>query len=178
VTPCAALALSGPGMPPIFPYDPLEAAHRAATHPRVLAVAMALSVASEPWALILVALAAYAWLEREVRAVLRAVLPLSIALALGLGIVAAAARIGVAGGWGVRAVPSGHALWGATFAAYTLRYYGRRWGAAAAVLPLAGGAARIWLGSNGVPSVAAGWVIGGLLGALACWAGARLDKPA
>jgi membrane-associated phospholipid phosphatase len=161
-------------MPPLFAHDPLDALQRATPPVWLLAAATALSVACEFWVLALVALAAFAWLERDVPAVLRVFLPLALSLALGIGIVAVGARLGGLAGWGVRAVPSGHALWGATFAAYALRVYGARVGAVAALLPLAGGASRIYLGSNGVPSVAAGWVIGAAVGLLAFEVRARL----
>jgi membrane-associated phospholipid phosphatase len=161
-------------MPPLFAHDPLDAVQRAARPTWLLAVATALSVACEYWVLALLALAAYAWLERDVPAVLKAFLPLALALTVGVGLVAIGARAGVIAGWGVRAVPSGHALWGATFALYTLRVYGVRLGLLAALLPVAGGVSRIVLGSNGVPSVLAGWVIGALLGALTYEIAARV----
>jgi membrane-associated phospholipid phosphatase len=157
-------------MPPLYAHDPLGALQRAAPPFWLLAPATALSVACEFWVLSLVALAAYAWLERDVPSVLRVFLPLAASLALGIAIVALGARLGV------RAVPSGHALWGATFAAYTLRVYGLRVGLIAALLPLAGGVSRIYLGSNGVPSVAAGWVIGALVGLLTFEVGVRLAR--
>jgi membrane-associated phospholipid phosphatase len=152
----------------------LDALQRAAPPVWLLAVATALSVACEYWVLALVALAVFAWLERDVPAVLRAFLPLAASLAVGIGIVALGSRLGGLAGWGVRAVPSGHALWGATFAAYALRLYGARVGIVAALLPLAGGASRIYLGSNGVPSVAAGWVIGAAVGLLTFEVGSRM----
>ena len=167
MNPCAALALSeGFGMPPLYAHDPLDALQRATPPVWLLAPATALSVACEFWVLALVALAAFAWLERDVPSVLRVFVPLAGSLAVGIGIVALGSRLGGLAGWGVRAVPSGHALWGATFAAYALRVYGARVGVVAALLPLAGGASRIYLGSNGVPSVAAGWIIGAVIGVL------------
>jgi len=161
-------------MPPLFAHDPLDAVQRAAQRGWMLAPATALSVACEYWVLALVALAAYAWLESDVPSALKAFLPMALALAVGVGVVAVGARLGVAAGWGVRAVPSGHALWGATFAAYTLRIYGVRHGLPAALLAFAGGASRIYLGSNGVPSVLAGWVMGALVGAVTFELTARL----
>src|SRR5512140_1011574 len=151
-------------MPPLFAHDPLDALQRGAHPGWLLAPATALSVACEHWVLALLALALYAWLERDVPAVLRTFAPLALALVVGVALVAAGARAGVLAGWGVRAIPSGHALWGATFAVYTFRVYGLKTGLLAALLPLTGGAARIYLGSNGVPSVGAGWVIGALIG--------------
>ena len=163
-------------MPPLFAHDPLDAVQRTARPGWWLAPATALSVACEHWVLALVALALYAWLEGEVGAVLKAWLPLALALLLGVALVAACGRIGRVAGWGVRAVPSGHALWAATFAAYTARLYGPRWGVAAAGLALAGGGARIALGSNGLPSVGAGWLVGALLGLAAFEVAARLTR--
>jgi membrane-associated phospholipid phosphatase len=161
-------------MPPLFAHDPLDAVQGAGRHGWLLAPATALSVACEHWALALVALALYAWLERDVPSVLKAFLPFALALLAGVALVALSRRAGALGGWGVRAVPSGHALWGATFAAYTLRLYGARWGLAAAALALAGGVSRIYLGSNGLPSVGAGWGVGALLGVAAFELAARL----
>jgi len=152
-------------MPPLFAHDPLDAVQRAAHPGWWLAPATALSVACEHWVVALVALAAYAWLERDIPSALKAFLPILLALGVGVAIVAVCGRAGSWAGWGVRIIPSGHALWGATFAAYTLRVYGRRWGLLASALPLAGGVARIHLGSNGIPSVAAGWIVGALVGA-------------
>jgi membrane-associated phospholipid phosphatase len=160
-------------MPPLFAHDPLDAVQRAGPG-WLLAPATALSVACEYWVVALLALAVYAWLELDVPATLKACAPLLLALAVGVGVVAAGARVGVAAGWGVRAVPSGHALWGATFAAYTLWVYGRRVGWPVALVAFAGGVSRIYLGSNGVPSVLAGWVIGGLIGSAAFGLSARL----
>jgi membrane-associated phospholipid phosphatase len=84
------------------------------------------------------------------------------------------ARGGAWAGWGVRAVPSGHALWAATFASYAARLYGRRVGGLAALLPLAGGLARIALGANGIPSVTAGWLLGAGIGLAAYEVAARV----
>ena len=161
-------------MPPLFAHDPLDAVQHAAHRGWLLAPATALSVACEYWVLALLAVAAYAWLEQDVRSVLRAFVPLGLALALGVAIVALGGRAGVLAGWGVRAVPSAHALWGATFAAYTLRVYGVRPGLVAMLLPVLGGISRIYLGSNGIPSVVAGWVIGALVGVLAFEVGRRV----
>ncbi|MGB8933003.1 MAG: phosphatase PAP2 family protein [Anaeromyxobacteraceae bacterium] len=177
MTPYAAFALSSlAGMPPLFAHDPLDAVQRA-THPGWwLALATALSVACEHWVLALLALATYAWMERDVASVLRTFVPLALALGVGIVIVATFGRIGALAGWGVRGVPSGHALWGATFAAYTVMVYRTRWAYLAIALPLAGGLGRIYLGSNGIPSVAAGWGVGALLGAAAFEIAARLTR--
>lgn len=151
-------------MPPLFAHDPLDAVQGAGRQGWLLAPATALSVACDHWVLALLALALCAWLERDVPSALKAYLPFAVALLAGVALEAATRRAGAMAGVGVRAVPSGHALWAATFAAYAARLYGARWGLPAAALALAGGIARIYLGSNGLPSVAAGWLIGGLLG--------------
>jgi membrane-associated phospholipid phosphatase len=151
-------------MPPLFAHDPLAAAQRAIHPGWLLALATALSVACEYWALTLVALAVFAWLEHDVPSALKGFVPFVLALTVAIGFIAVVGRVGAAAGLGVRAVPSAHALWGATFAAYLFRVYGKRRGLVAALLPLAGGLSRIFLGSNGIPSVAVGWVIGALLG--------------
>lgn len=163
-------------MPPLFAHDPLEAVQRTSRPGWWLAPATALSVACEHWVLALLALALFAWLEGDVRSVLRVFVPFAVALLVGVGLVAVCWRVGRMAGWGVRAVPSGHALWAATFAAYTFRVYGARWGGAAAGLALAGGVSRIVLGSNGIPSVAAGWAVGVALGVAAFEVAARLTR--
>src|SRR5512138_3710848 len=102
-------------MPPLFARDPLEAVQRTSRPGWWLAPATALSVACEHWVLALLALALFAWLEGDVPAVLKAFVPFALALLVGVGLVAVCGRAGRAAGWGVRAVPSGHALWAATF---------------------------------------------------------------
>lgn len=161
-------------MPPLFAHDPLDAVQGAGRQGWLLGPATALSVACEPWVIALVALALYAWLERDVPSALEAFLPFAAALLAGVALEVLSRRAGALAGVGLRAVPSGHALWGATFAAYTARLYGARWGLAAAALALGGGIARIHLGSNGLPSVGAGWLLGALLGLAAFAAAARL----
>src|SRR5690242_5141517 len=98
-------------------------------------LATALSVAAEPWALAVLGLAAYSWLERSVRAVVEVALPLAAALAAGAGLVGAT-RIaeGVAHGLSLggleaaaqRLFPGPHVLAIAPFAAYSLLVYRRR----------------------------------------------------
>ena len=66
-------------MPPLYAQDPLGAAH-AAQEARALDLPMAaLTVACEPWMIVLVALALYSWLEGEVRAVLKTFAPAATA---------------------------------------------------------------------------------------------------
>jgi membrane-associated phospholipid phosphatase len=163
-------------MPPLLVHDPLDAAQRAPHPGWWIAPATAMSVACEPWVLTLIALAVFAWRERDVPSALKAFAPIPVALGVGAGLVLGGARAGAWAGWGVRAIPSGHALWGAVFAAYLLRLYGLRSGLLASLLPLAGGLARIYLGSNGLPSVAAGWALGAALG-LAAFAVAGKVAP-
>src|SRR5512133_1451372 len=140
-------------MPPLFAHDPLDAVQRAAHPGWWLAPATALSVACEHWVLALLALATYAWLERDVASVLKTFLPLVVALGMGIGVVAACGGVGVLAGWGVRGVPSGHALWGAAFAVYTGRVYRSRWRAGSAGLTSGAMASRaLRPGGASVPS--------------------------
>jgi hypothetical protein len=99
--------------------------------PRPLAVlATALSVAAEPWALAVLGLAAYSWLEREVRAVVEVALPLAIALAAGAGAIEllrlGAPATGAAAAEARHLFPGPHVLALTTFAAYSLLVYRRR----------------------------------------------------
>jgi hypothetical protein len=132
-------------MPPFLGHDPMGVA-RAAAEPRWLVLLLAtLHVAGEPWALAVLALAVYSWLEREVRAVVARVLPLAVALAVEGGAVALARAAAAAprpqGASGVALAirhlfPAPNVVAIATFAAYSLLVYRRR-----AVAPLAVAAA-------------------------------------
>src|SRR5512139_3255493 len=78
-------------MPPLSAQDALSAVQRGAAW-RWLDLPIALvDVASEPWVVALIALALFAWLEYEVKGVVKAFLPLGAAL-LAVGGVALAAR--------------------------------------------------------------------------------------
>jgi hypothetical protein len=124
-------------MPPLTPHDPLAAVVREAAWRWVdLPVAFA-GVAGEPWVLALVALALYAWLEREVRDVLAAFFPLLVAVAASAALALAARQLGgggpgPSGGVGPAAAPllwalaSGQAAGVSVLAVHSVLAYGRR----------------------------------------------------
>lgn len=160
-------------MPPLYPQDPLSAVQRGGAW-RWLDVPVALAdVASEVWVLALVALALYAWLEREVRDVVEVFLPLAVALAAAAGIAVlarllgavprpvAADEAGAAAGF-LRAVGTGQAAGVAAFAVYSLLAYGRR-ARPALVFALVFAGARAVAGPHWVPDLAAGAVLGAAL---------------
>jgi membrane-associated phospholipid phosphatase len=170
-------------MPPLYPHDPLNALHRTAW--RWLDVAVAVGeVASEPWALALVALALYSWLEREVRGVVKSFLPLAAALAAAaaLALLARAAlavpRPVDAGGEGLggllrHAFPTGHAAAVAVFATYSVLAYGRR-AVAALALALVLALGRALAGPHWAAEVVAGGLAGAALGTAAYAVALRL----
>ncbi|WP_041453478.1 hypothetical protein [Anaeromyxobacter dehalogenans] len=161
-------------MPPFLAQDPLDALRHAGP-PGWAEVAWAVAgVASEPWALALLGLALYSWLEREVPAVLKAVAPLwaalaaAGALAAGAQGVLSAPRPADAGDLLVttfRHLASAPGLPLGVFVGYTLLAYGRR-GRAALLVAAAGGAARAWSGPHWGPDLLGG----GLAGAAIAWA--------
>ncbi len=166
-------------MPPLYPPDPFSSAHQA-LHARWLDLPMAaLSVACEAWVLALVALAIYSWAERDVPSVLEIFVPLALALAAGVAL-RDVVRLATAtphpvgpghpGALFRSGFPSGAALAGATFAAYTVAAYGRRGLPALAVAAL-GAVAAAHGGARWVPDVLGGWAVGAALGLLA-WLGA------
>lgn len=122
-------------MPPLY-QDPLSAVPGAEW--RWLDVARALvEVSCEAWALALVALAVYSFLERDVKGVLKAFLPLALALAAAGGLALVARAIGgvprplEGAGHAVgpllrRAFPSSQAAAVTVFATYTALAYRRR----------------------------------------------------
>ena len=121
-------------MPPLYAQDPLGAA-RAALQASALDLPMAaLLVACEPWMLLLVALALYSWLEREVRGVLKAFAPAAAAILVAVAALAARASGGSprpldAGGFApllAGAFPAPHAAGVAALAVFSLLAYGRR----------------------------------------------------
>ena len=59
-------------MPPLLAQDPLDALQRSGTLGWQQVFALAVAVACEPWALAVIAVALYSWLERGVPAVLKA----------------------------------------------------------------------------------------------------------
>jgi len=176
------LALYNNSVPPLIAHDPLGAAAVAGQpHWAVLLVAT-LHVAGEPWALALLALAAYSWLEREVRGVVEVVVPLALALALGgagvevARIAAAAPRPAGAAGLAplVRHLfPGPHVLALAAFAGYSLLVYRRR---AVAPLVLAALAALGAAGRYGGGALVAGITAGLALASLAYALAVRLAR--
>jgi membrane-associated phospholipid phosphatase len=162
-------------MPPLY-QDPLSAVPGAW---RWLDLVRALvEVPCEGWALALVALAVYSFLESEVKGVLKAFLPLGLAL-VAAGVAALLARKlgGVprpleGAGHAVapllrRAFPSGQSAAVAVFATYTALVYGRR--AAPVVLAAALlGLAHALGGPHWVADLAGGGALGLVLGAAAC----------
>lgn len=162
-------------MPPLYPQDPLAAVQRGLEW-RWTDVPVALAqVASEGWALALIALALYAWLEREVKDVLKVFLPLAVALAAS-GLLALLARgIGAiprpVSGQGIapilrQALPTGEAAAAAAFAAYSLLAYGRR-ARAALLIALLCAVGRVVAGAHWVFDLLGGGLVGAILGALA-----------
>jgi membrane-associated phospholipid phosphatase len=122
-------------MPPLNAQDPLGVA-RAALQASALDLPMAaLLVACEPWMLVLVALALYSWLEREVRGVLKAFAPAAAAILVAVAVALAARASGAtprpldAGGFApllAGAFPAPHAAGVAALAVFSLLAYGRR----------------------------------------------------
>jgi hypothetical protein len=170
-------------MPPAAGQDPLVAVNQA-LHARWLDVPLAiLAVLFQAWVLGLVALALYSWLERDVASVAKAFLPLAAALAAGAVAVLALGHawavphpVGGESGSGVLSPalpPGGAAVHAATFAAYTLRRYGRR-GLFAVTLPLLAAASRIAAGPDWAYDLALGSALGAGLGLGAGLASARL----
>jgi membrane-associated phospholipid phosphatase len=170
-------------MPPLY-QDPLSAVPGAEW--RWVDVARALvEVSCEAWALALVALAVYSFLERDVKGVLKAVAPLALALA-GAAALAFAARaiagmprpLGAGHALGPllrRAFPTGQTAAVAVFAAYAALAYGRR------ALPLAAAAVALGLArALGRPHWAADLAGGGIAGmalAVAAYAAALRLAP-
>jgi hypothetical protein len=151
--------------------------------PRPFALlATVLSVAAEPWALAVLGLAAFSWLERSVRAVVEVALPLALALAVGGGAVEAvrivegtahALSLGALHAAAQRLFPGPHVLAIATFAGYSLLVYRRR---AVGPLGLAALAFMGVAGRYGGGALAAGVVCGLALAAAAYAAAVRLAR--
>ena len=162
--------------------DPLGIAATAG-QPRWLALLVAtLHVAAEPWALAVIALAAYSWLEREVRGVIASVLPLALALGLG-GVAVELARVAAAaprpaGAAGLAPLvrhlfPGPHVLALAAFAGYSLLVYRRR---AVTPLVLAALASVGAAGRYGWGALASGAAAGLILAAAAYAIAVRLAR--
>ncbi len=162
-------------MPPLTAQDALSAVQRGAAW-RWLDLPVALAdVASEPWVVALIALALSAWLEPEVKGVVKSFLPLALALLAAGGLAIAARALGAVprplgeGGPGVapllrQAFPSGKVAAVTAFAVYSLLAYGRR-ARGAAVLAAAVAVARAASGAHWLAELAGGAAAGGVLGA-------------
>jgi membrane-associated phospholipid phosphatase len=148
-----------------------------------LAAALA-DVASEAWVLGLVALALYAFFEREVKDVVKAALPLAVALAAAAGLAALARALGAvprpagagqgAAGLLRLAFPGGNTAAVAAFATYSLLAYGRR-ARAAVVVAAAIAVARAASGAHWAGDLAGGALAGAGLAALAYTVALRLS---
>ncbi len=172
-------------MPPLSAQDALSAVQRGAAW-RWLDVPLALAdVASEPWIVALIALALFAWLEYEVKDVVKAFAPLGVALLAAAGVALAARTLGAVprpvgeGGPGSaslllwRAFPASNVAAVTAFAAYALLAYGRR---ARGVLVLAAAVAvgRALSGPHWLAHLVGGAVAGAALGVGAYAAAVRL----
>ncbi len=172
-------------MPPLSAQDALSAVQRGAAW-RWLDVPVAIAdVASEPWIVALLALALFAWLEYEVKDVVKAFLPLGAALVAAAGVALAAQALGAVprpvgeGGPGTaslllwRAFPASNLAAVAAFGAYALLAYGRR---ARGALALAAAVAvvRALSGPHWLAHLAGGAAAGLALGAGAYAAALRL----
>ncbi len=162
-------------MPPLYAHDPFVAVQRVLAA-RWLDLPMAvLSVACEAWIVALIALAAYAWLEKDIPSVWKAWLPLVLALVVG-GLLTYVLKdlwgtprpLAVYGDTKVHVLlaplrkhgfPSGHSVVSAAFGAFTVAVYGRR-GMAALLLPVLGGISRVYVGAHWVIDVLGGWTLG------------------
>jgi membrane-associated phospholipid phosphatase len=164
-------------MPPLYPQDPLSALQRGDAW-RWVDVPVALAdVASQGWVLALVALALYAWLEREVNDVVEVFVPLAAGLATAAGLALLARLVGAvprpvgadearAGAALLRALASGQAAAVAVFATYSLLAYGRR-ARPALLFALLFAAARVVAGPHWAADLAAGAAVGaGVAGAV------------
>ncbi len=171
-------------MPPLYAHDPLAAVERGVAWRWVdLPVALA-EVAGEAWVVALIALALFAWLEREVKDVMRAFVPLALALVAAGGLALAARALGAVprpiGGTAqgvapllARAFPTGQTAAVAVFATYGLLAYGRR-ARAALLLAIAVAIARGISGAHWAAELAGGGLAGVALGAVTYAAVLRL----
>jgi hypothetical protein len=168
-------------MPPLSAQDALSAVQRGAGW-RWLDLPVAIAdVASEPWVLALIALALFAWLEYEVKDVVKAFLPLGGALLAAAAVAFAARALGAVprpvgdGGPGSaslllwRAFPASNVAAVAAFAAYALLAYGWR----ARVALVLGGAVAVARALSG-PHWIAHLVVGAAAGAVLAAAAYRI----
>jgi len=176
-------------VPPLYAHDPFLALHQAMQSRWLDLPAALLSTACEGWALALLGLVTFGWLERHGKKLAAAFLPLALALVASgalvqevKDLVATPRPLSIYGPEQVRVgleplymfgFPSGHSSAVGTFAAYAALVYGRRvrWVIALMVL---GGLSRVYVGAHWVADVVGGWALGALLGilayALAVWA--------
>jgi hypothetical protein len=180
-------------MPPLSAQDALSAVQRGAGW-RWLDLPVAIAdVASEPWVLALIALALFAWLEYEVKDVVKAFMPLAGALLAAVAFAFAARALGAVprpvgdGGPGSaslllwRAFPASNVAAAAAFAAYALLAYGRR-ARLALVLGAAVAVARALSGPHWAAHLLGGAAAGAALGAAAyaiavrLWPGGHLAR--
>ncbi len=171
-------------MPPLYAQDPLSAVPRGLGWRWVDLPLAVVQVAGEGWALALIALALYSFFEHEVKDVLKAFLPLAVALAAAGALVLVARALGAVprpvGGAadGVapllrHAFPSGQAAAAAVFATYSLLAYGRR-ARPALLLALAVAIARAVSGAHWALDLAGGGLAGIAVGTLVYRAAVRL----
>jgi membrane-associated phospholipid phosphatase len=164
-----------PPMPPLY-QDPLSAVPGAEWHWLDLARALA-EVSCEAWALALVALAVYSFLEDDVKGVLKAFLPLALALAAAAVVALGARALGGAprplegaghalGPLLRRAFPTSQAAAVVVFAVYTALAYGRR-ALPAVVVAVLVGIARALGAPHWAADLTGGAVAGGVLAAAA-----------
>jgi hypothetical protein len=171
-------------MPPLHPQDPLSALQGGDAW-RWVDVPIALAdVAGQGWLLALVALALYAWLEREVSDVVEVFLPLAVGLATAAGVALAARTLGAvprpvdagearAGAALLRTLASGQAASVAVFAAYSLLAYGRK-ARPALLFALLFAVARAVAGPHWAAELAAGAALGAALAGAAFLGGILL----
>jgi membrane-associated phospholipid phosphatase len=172
-------------MPPLSAQDALSAVQRGAALRWLDLPAALADVASEPWVVALLALALFAWLEYEVKDVVKAFLPLAVALLAAGGLALAARALGAVprpvGGGGAgtatlllwRAFPAANVAAVAAFAAYALLAYGRR-ARGVLVLAAAVAVARGVSGAHWLADLAGGAAAGVALGVAAYLATVRL----
>jgi membrane-associated phospholipid phosphatase len=172
-------------VPPFYSHDPLSSIERGMSWRWVDLPFALVDASSEAWVVALIALALFAWLEREVRDVLEAFLPLALALVAAGGVALLARSIGAVprpvGGTALalgpllsRAFPSGQVGAVAAFATYALLAYGKR-ARAALILAIAVAMARVVSGPHWAADLAGGGIAGLALGALAYGSALRLS---
>jgi membrane-associated phospholipid phosphatase len=172
-------------MPPLYSQDPLSAVERGYAWRWIDLPVAFLDTASEVWVVAFIALALFAWLEREVRDVLKVFLPLAVALAAAGGLAIVARTLGAvprpADGAARalapllgRAFPTGQMGAVAAFATYALLAYGKR-ARAALLLAVAVATARAVSGAHWAADLAGGGIAGAVLGVLAYRAALRFS---